>query len=947
MWKSQFSSVAWRVFRSGEKKNFSFFGSRCVQDRMISICSHSKLLRPPPLVAGVYGQRNVSILAYLGRNLLRIRYIVIGSLVGGGITVSQTLQSWKDKLPDFGWLADQLPDTDNVNNYVEYIKGMPSIVRHRGRLFRERLRSNGSATLGHLGNWFGSFKGEALTNFSKGMALFNGLSEWEELPSSNFPLIAEESDTLSRNPGFVEDDSLDLQLRFQRHVERLEKENAELRHLLISNTNSTSRLRPSRRSLIDMYSEVLDILADYDTSYKTQDCLPRVIVVGDQSSGKTSVLEMVAQARIFPRGSGEMMTRAPVKVTLSQGPYHIARFKDSEREFDLTKESELADLRHEIELRMRNSVMDGKTVSKEVIALAVQGPSLPRMVLIDLPGVISTVTNEMAAGTKSDILDICRCHMENPNAIILCIQDGSVDAERSNVTDLVSSLDPLGKRTILVLTKVDLAEENLINPNRVKKILEGKLFPMKAVGYFAVVAGKGNQGDSIEAIREYEENFFANSKLFRTLNSSQLTTRNMSLAVSDRFWTMVKESVEQQADSFKAKRFNLETEWRNTFPKKRELDRDELYDKARNELLDEINALEDIASKDWEASLRDKIWKRMSPYVLDKVYFPAAAEDSVGAFTTSIDIKVKRWVDNKLPEMCVEVAWDTLREKLVDIVAQDARKTEHAALFESLKNAVIEQAFAAHAWDPKACHYLRVIQSNAIEDHNVPDKAAWETAVQFMEATIKEQLVNMERTFRKMVGPGWSERWLRWANLQEAQIRRSLMVEELKAILRARKSRKPYLEPEELALASRNIEVKGGSATSEELRDVWHHLYHKQFLQDALSSAKECKNLFVHYQNGFLEAADCASVVVFWRLQRMLNATVNALRQQIVNKEARRLEAEIKRVIVDWSQNADVKKKLIVGRQVELAEQLKQVRLIQQKLEEFISALNSSDPLDT
>ncbi|XP_020738246.2 dynamin-like GTPase OPA1, mitochondrial isoform X2 [Odocoileus virginianus] len=740
----------------------------------------------------------------------------------------------------------------------------------------------------------------------------------------------------------LQEELLHTQLKYQRILERLEKENKELRKLVLQKDDKGIHHRKLKKSLIDMYSEVLDVLSDYDASYNTQDHLPRVVVVGDQSAGKTSVLEMIAQARIFPRGSGEMMTRSPVKVTLSEGPHHVALFKDSSREFDLTKEEDLAALRHEIELRMRKNVKEGCTVSPETISLNVKGPGLQRMVLVDLPGVINTVTSGMAPDTKETIFSISKAYMQNPNAIILCIQDGSVDAERSIVTDLVSQMDPHGRRTIFVLTKVDLAEKNVASPSRIQQIIEGKLFPMKALGYFAVVTGKGNSSESIEAIRDYEEEFFQNSKLLKTsmLKAHQVTTRNLSLAVSDCFWKMVRESVEQQADSFKATRFNLETEWKNNYPRLRELDRNELFEKAKNEILDEVISLSQVTPKHWEEILQQSLWERVSTHVIENIYLPAAQTMNSGTFNTTVDIKLKQWTDKQLPNKAVEVAWETLQEEFSRFMTEPKGK-EHDDIFDKLKEAVKEESIKRHKWNDFAEDSLRVIQHNALEDRSISDKQQWDAAIYFMEEALQARLKDTENAIENMVGPDWKKRWLYWKNRTQEQCVHNETKNELEKMLKCNEEHPAYLASDEITTVRKNLESRGVEVDPSLIKDTWHQVYRRHFLKTALNHCNLCRRGFYYYQRHFVDSElECNDVVLFWRIQRMLAITANTLRQQLTNTEVRRLEKNVKEVLEDFAEDSEKKVKLLTGKRVQLAEDLKKVREIQEKLDAFIEALH-------
>ncbi|KAM6222760.1 dynamin-like GTPase OPA1, mitochondrial isoform 3-T3 [Rhynchocyon petersi] len=903
-------------------------------------------LKLSPIKYGYQPRRNFWP-ARLAARLLKLRYIVLGSAVGGGYTAKKTFDQWKDMIPDLSdykwiipdivWEIDDYIDFDKIRKALPNSEDLAKLAPDYDKIIESLSLLKDFFTTGHkLVSEIIGASDLLLLLGSPGETAFRATDAGSET-DKHYRKVSDKEKIDQ-----LQEELLRTQLKYQRILERLEKENKELRKLVLQRDDKGIHHRKLKKSLIDMYSEVLDVLSDYDASYNTQDHLPRVVVVGDQSAGKTSVLEMIAQARIFPRGSGEMMTRSPVKVTLSEGPHHVALFKDSSREFDLTKEEDLAALRHEIEIRMRKNVKEGCTVSPETISLNVKGPGLQRMVLVDLPGVINTVTSGMAPDTKETIFSISKAYMQNPNAIILCIQDGSVDAERSIVTDLVSQMDPHGRRTIFVLTKVDLAEKNVASPSRIQQIIEGKLFPMKALGYFAVVTGKGNSSESIEAIKEYEEEFFQNSKLLKTsmLKAHQVTTRNLSLAVSDCFWKMVRESVEQQADSFKATRFNLETEWKNNYPRLRELDRNELFEKAKNEILDEVISLSQVTPKHWEEILQQSLWERVSTHVIENIYLPAAQTMNSGTFNTTVDIKLKQWTDKQLPNKAVEVAWETLQEEFSRFMTEPKGK-EHDDIFDKLKEAVKEESIKRHKWNDFAEDSLRVIQHNALEDRSISDKQQWDAAIYFMEEALQARLKDTESAIENMIGPDWKKRWLYWKNRTQEQCVHNETKNELEKMLKCNEEHPAYLASDEITTVRKNLESRGVAVDPSLIKDTWHQVYRRHFLKTALNHCNLCRRGFYYYQRHFVDSElECNDVVLFWRIQRMLAITANTLRQQLTNTEVRRLEKNVKEVLEDFAEDSEKKVKLLTGKRVQLAEDLKKVREIQEKLDAFIEALH-------
>ncbi|KAJ5082557.1 hypothetical protein N7532_011600 [Penicillium argentinense] len=206
--------------------------------------------------------------------------------------------------------------------------------------------------------------------------------------------------------------------------------------------------------------------------------LPSIVVIGSQSSGKSSVLEAIVGHEFLPKGSN-MVTRRPIELTLVNTPNAQAEYGEFPA-LGLGKITDFSSIQRTL-TDLNLAVPEKDCVSDDPIQLTIHSPNVPDLSMIDLPGYIQVAGHDQPPELKQKIADLCDKYIQAPN-IILAISAADVDLANSTALRSSRRVDPRGERTIGVITKMDL-----VAPERGHDVLSDKKYPLR-LGYVGVVS---------------------------------------------------------------------------------------------------------------------------------------------------------------------------------------------------------------------------------------------------------------------------------------------------------------------------------------------------------------------------------------------------------------------------------------------------------------------------
>lgn len=193
--------------------------------------------------------------------------------------------------------------------------------------------------------------------------------------------------------------------------------------------------------------------------------LPEIIVCGDQSAGKSSVLEAIS-GMSFPT-KDNLCTRFPTELVLRRGEVTAPRVsinpgsegseeqRERLRRFQATMDPEdpqsLGNIVEQAKTAMFLSGSDD--FSTDTLRIELSGPDQPHLTMVDLPGLFRAGNRDQSVQNAKTVRKMVRDYMKRPRSIILAVVSAKNDAALQEVTELAQELDPTGDRTLGLIVR--------------------------------------------------------------------------------------------------------------------------------------------------------------------------------------------------------------------------------------------------------------------------------------------------------------------------------------------------------------------------------------------------------------------------------------------------------------------------------------------------------------
>lgn len=204
--------------------------------------------------------------------------------------------------------------------------------------------------------------------------------------------------------------------------------------------------------------------------------LPQIVVGGDQSSGKSSLLAALTGLQL-PR-SDNMCTRYATEINLRPGTTFSVSLKiipDPDRPLSeqvairafykyITNLDELPAVMMDAMVAMgittlastdSDNVAPFRAISKDVLCLDIEGPDRPQLTLVDIPGIIATKTKDASEADVDAIDAITDKYISQPRTIVLAVVSAAHDYANQRILKRVRDADPAGARSLGIITKPD------------------------------------------------------------------------------------------------------------------------------------------------------------------------------------------------------------------------------------------------------------------------------------------------------------------------------------------------------------------------------------------------------------------------------------------------------------------------------------------------------------